>query len=161
MKNIEDIILEQLKNRLSNHVGLSVFAQERAKFEGWLKVELCDILAHNGIDVFPEKNRIDIVFNDYAIELKTVNTNLRYQNAKNKTRPITKNTESVIGDIKKLKETSYKNKAVLFIAFPAEHKNEFWNKQLSRIKDNIKNIRHEEFIFKNGIPGIIYLGAVE
>jgi len=160
MKKIENIILEQLKCRLSRHKGLSIFAKEKAKFEGWLKVELCDILIQNGIDVCPEKDRIDIVFNDYAIELKTLNTNLRYPNVKNKTRPITNNTESVIDDIKKLKKMSYKNKVILFVTFPAEHRNLFWEKQLARIRAKIKNIRYEEFVFWNKIPGVIYLCTI-
>jgi len=49
------IILPQLKRKISNHGGLAVFAKNRSKFEGWLKVELVDILSGVVRDVEPEK----------------------------------------------------------------------------------------------------------
>ena len=91
-EDLTNLIFSEIKPKLGNNQGLSLFAKERAKFEGWLKVELCDSLSKYFGDVAPERNRIDITFGNWAIELKTINTNIRYENVKNKTRPITKNT---------------------------------------------------------------------
>ncbi len=78
---ISEIIFGQLTPKLESNQGVSIFAKERAKFEGWLKVELCDSLLKY-YQVVPENNRVDITFNGWAIELKTVNTNIRYENVK-------------------------------------------------------------------------------
>ncbi len=37
-------ILNELVKRIEEKEGLSIFARQRSKFEGWLKVELVDIL---------------------------------------------------------------------------------------------------------------------
>jgi hypothetical protein len=68
----------------------------------------------------------ELIFEDWAIELKTINTNIRYEKVKNKTRPITKDTQGIINDIEKLRATEYSKKAVLFVAFPIRHDNEYW-----------------------------------
>jgi len=154
------LIFDEMKPKLESSQGLSIFAKERAKFEGWLKVELCDSLSKYYKDIVPERNRTDLTFEDWAIELKTVNTNIRYENVKNKHRPITRNTEGVIEDIKKLKTTDYINKAILFIVFPIIHRNKDWQIQLQRISPLVKEMRHIDFSFKNGIPGVIYFGLI-
>lgn len=160
-EELTDIIFPQLKEKLENHSGLSVFARERAKFEGWLKVELCDILVKYSQDIVPEKNRVDINFEDWGIELKTVNTNIRYKDAVNKHRPITKNTQSVIDDILNLsKNVLYKNKVVLFIVFPIKDDNSNWQTQLRRITTHLREIKKQEFSFKNNLSGIIYFGLI-
>lgn len=43
-KDMANLIFNEIKPKLENNQGLSIFAKERAKFEGWLKVELCDSL---------------------------------------------------------------------------------------------------------------------
>jgi len=101
-----------------------------------------------------------VTFDDWAIELKTVNTNLRYAGVEKKKRPITRNTQGVIDDVEKLKKTNYKSKAVLFVAFPAEHTNKKWQRQLQRISSHLSNIDHKEFNFRNRVPGVIYLGII-
>src|SRR6267142_7167140 len=88
--NIDDIV-----DRIQNSHGLTKFAHRRAKFEGWLKVEIIDILAKKGKNALPEIGRIDVSFDTVGIELKTVNTNIRYPNVINTTRPITKNIDGV------------------------------------------------------------------
>ncbi len=155
-----ELIFAELKPKLENSVGLSIFAKERAKFEGWLKVELCDSLSKHFADVTPEKDRIDITFEDWAIELKTINTNVRYANVKNKRRPITKNTQGVVDDIEKLRHTKYKNKSVCFAVFPILHNDRNWRIQLERINCQLKRLEHAEFSFKNKIPGVLYHGLV-
>ncbi len=159
---LSKIILQELKTKLENHKGLSVFAKHRAKFEGWLKVEVCEILTKYFNNVIPEDRRIDITFDDWAIELKTLNTNIRYKNVINKQRPITENTKGVIKDIKQLRKKDFTNKAVLFITFPIERENANWQIQLKRITSELsEDIKFCQFNFDNNIAtGVIYFGLV-
>ena len=159
-ENLVNLIFNEIKPKLENNQGLSIFAKERAKFEGWLKVELCDSLSKYFKDVAPERNRIDVTFENWAIELKTINTNIRYKNVKNKHRPITKNTQGVINDIKKIKSNDYANRAILFIVFPIIHSNKKWQVQLQRILKLLREIKHVDFNFKDEIPGVIYFGLI-
>jgi len=121
-KQVLETILDDLKTKLKNSKGIDVFVKNRAKFEGWLKVEIVDIL-YNKItkNIIPEKYHVDIVFDDSALELKAVNTNYRYNRVENKTRPITLNVEQLKNDIDKLRnlhKEDIKNKAILFVVFP-------------------------------------------
>ncbi len=164
-KDLVNLIFNGIKPKLENNQGLSIFAKERAKFEGWLKVELCDSLSKYFKDVSPERNtpernRIDVTFEKWAIELKTVNTSIRYKNVKNKCRPITRNTQGVINDIKKLKSIDYTNKAILFVVFPIIHSNKNWQVQLQRISKLLREIKHVNFNFKDEIPGVVYFGSI-
>jgi hypothetical protein len=163
-KDLAKLIFNEIKPKLENSQGLSIFAKERAKFEGWLKVELCDSLSKYFKDVAPERNcypcRIDVTFENWAIELKTVNTNIRYKNVKNKHRPITRNTKGVIDDIEKLKSTGYTNRGVLFVVFPITHSNRNWQVQLQRIFKLLREIKHINFNFKDEIPGVVYFGSI-
>jgi len=159
-EDLVNLIFNEIKPKLENNQGLSIFAKERAKFEGWLKVELCDSLSKYFKDVAPERNRIDVTFENWAIELKTINTNIRYKNVKNKHRPITKNTQGVINDIKKIKSNDYANRAILFIVFPIIHSNKKWQVQLQRILKLLRKIKHVDFNFKDEIPGVIYFGLI-
>lgn len=159
-ENLVNLIFNEIKPKLEDNQGLSIFAKERAKFEGWLKVELCDSLSKYFKGVAPERNRIDVTFENWAIELKTINTNIRYKNVKNKHRPITKNTQGVINDIKKIKSNDYANRAILFIVFPIIHSNKKWQVQLQRILKLLREIKHVDFNFKDEIPGVIYFGLI-
>ena len=159
-KDMANLIFNEIKPKLENNQGLSIFAKERAKFEGWLKVELCNSLSKYFKDVAPERNRIDVTFENWAIELKTVNTNIRYENVKSKHRPITKNTQGVINDINKLKSIDYTNKAILFVVFPIIHSNKNWQVQLQRISKLLREIKHVNFNFKDEIPGVVYFGSI-
>jgi len=159
-EQLAKLLFKSVRLRLERHGGLSIFASERSKFEGWLKVELCDVLMKSFDNIVPEQNRVDVCCGNWMIELKTINTNLKYKNTNDKTRPITKNTEGVIEDIKKLKRCLGVNKSVLFIVFPARHDNKHWLNQLERIKKYLVRIKHREFNFANGVPGIIYFGLI-
>ena len=163
-KDLANLIFDEITPKLENNQGLSIFAKERAKFEGWLKVELCDSLSKYFKDVAPERKwysyRIDVTFENWAIELKTVNTNIRYKNVKNKHRPITENIKGVIKDIEKLKSTGYTNRAILFVVFPIIHGNEKWQVQLQRISKLLREVKHINFNFKDEIPGVVYFGSI-
>ena len=154
-------MINELVPKLENNNGLAIFVENKAKFEGWLKVELCGILSKYFSTVIPEKDRIDIVFNDWAMELKTVNTNYEFENVVNKTCPITENIGNIISDIEKLKSTPYPNKAIVFVVFPVKHNNSKWKEHLAKIEKKLNgNIMYREFNFKNGVPGVIYFGLV-
>ena len=159
---LSNILLNEITPLLEKSQALVIFAKERAKFEGWLKVELCGILSsHFPNDVKPERKRIDICCGDWGIELKTVNTNIRYKGIENKHRPITKNTQGVIVDIEKLSQSEVRNKAVLFVVFPIEYGNKNWESQLERIRSKLSDLRQSTFSFHGGIAqGIIYMGLV-
>ena len=156
-----NITSEIIIDKIKNHKGLNEFVVERSKFEGWLKVEFVEALIKNGIKAKPEIDRIDISFNKTAIELKTINTNYRYNKIKNKTRPITKNIKSIKKDIKKLKDNkNFDNKFVVFIVFPLETEQKEWISHLTKIKNELFELVFKEFKFNNGAPGVIYYGKI-
>ncbi|USS40458.1 hypothetical protein NF865_09160 [Thermococcus aggregans] len=161
-EKLAEVIFKDIIPKLENNIGVAVFCKERAKFEGWLKVELCESLLKHfpTLIIIPEKDRIDITFDDWAIELKTINTNYRYEDVKNKHRPITKNIQGILEDIEKLRSTDYTNKAILFVVFPATHNHKNWQMHLRKISGSLKDIRYREFKFKNKVPGVIYFGLV-
>lgn len=153
--------LSGIKPILENSIGLEVFARERSKFENWLKVEVCGLLVKHCAQVIPEKQRVDVFADEWGIELKTVNTNIRYKGVQNKSRPITKNTKGVINDIDKLRQMNMQKKAVVFIVFPIEHENKQWQVQLQRIKQELTTLKMFPFTFHGGvIKGVVYLGLV-
>ncbi|MHC1780983.1 MAG: hypothetical protein AB9922_12190 [Bacteroidales bacterium] len=155
-----DLTAEEIINRIQKSVGLTRFAFRRAKFEGWLKVELIDILVRQNKNALPEIDRIDVSFDNVGIELKTVNTNIRYPDVINITRPITKNVDGVIEDIEKLRMKNFTDRFVVFIVFPIKHDNQNWKKHLERITQNLANCIHRQFYFGDSIPGVIYYGQV-
>jgi hypothetical protein len=162
---LANAIFEGLKPKLENNDGLAIFAKNRAKFEGWLKVELCDSLSKCSKDIIPEqstalKKKIDVVFQDWAIQLKTVNTNYRYRGVEVKTRPITMNIDGIKADLEILKSTAYMNKGVLFIAFPVTHDNKYWRHHYQNILSFLSDMKHIEFLFMNSVPGVVYFGVL-
>lgn len=159
-EKISKIVFKELKFKLEKHNGLSVFAKRKAKFEGWLKVELCDSLLKYFKDIVPENNRIDICFLDWAIELKTINTNMSWAGVGSRRAPISKNIRGVLKDINKLKKISVKNKAVLFIAFPAKENGTNWLNHYKEIKKELPKVESRAFNFQGGVPGVIYFGQV-
>jgi hypothetical protein len=158
-KDLTQTIFNEIKPKLENNLGLSIFANGKAKFEGWLKVELCGSLLKYFKDVAPERNRIDVTFDKWAIELKTITSLKRLNDHTFRLR--SKDIPSIIHDIKKLKSTDYDHKAVLFVVFPIAHDNRDWSKQLKKILHLLSEIEHVDFNFKNKIPGVIYFGLIK
>jgi len=163
---LADIIFEKLKPKMETNRGLSIFAKNRAKFEGWLKVELCEILSEYSVHVIPEKStalkkKIDVIFQDWAIQLKTINTNYRYRGVEKKTRPITMNVQGVIDGIGILNSTEFDKKGVMFVVFPAEHGHRFWQEHYQKIGTFSKEIKYASFFFKDDIPGVIYFCLIK
>ena len=166
MKELEYLenILDKLTNRKIKNKGLGIFALERAKFEGWLKVEIIDLLIKDERNAKPEIDNIDIVYDEInAIELKMVNTSYNYNelDVEPKTRPITDNINSIIKDICKLKKTNYENKFIIFIVFPLSKKNyKFWNRHKEKIENNDIKLKCKKFNSSNGVPGVLYYGQI-
>ena len=159
-EELHDMLLPEIIKRMVKHQGLTNFASIRAKYEGWLKVELCDILSNQFDEVLPEQNRIDISFNDWVIELKTLNTNYRHNNVKKMHKPITNNVKGVINDIDKLRKIKNKKRGIIFTVYPVDEKNSYWIYHSNKITSNFTDFKIQYFTFKNGIPGLIYFGVV-
>ena len=83
------------------------------------KVEVIEILSKHTANAVPEKGMIDITFDDWALELKTCNTNYRYPGVVDKSRPITENVDGIIKDIKWLEKTLHKRRGCLVCGVPA------------------------------------------
>jgi len=181
-KQALETILDDIKTKLENSKGIDVFVNKRAKFEGWLKVEIVDILYNkitknvtpeapdNNKNITSEENKndqhIDIVFDDSALELKTVNTSYRQEGIENKTRPITLNVKQLKNDIDKLRKLhrkDIKNKAILFVVFPLpdDDIDKFNEKYLNDLKDlGIKIQNSKQFKTISNVPSWIYYGIV-
>ena len=161
-KELLKLTADDLIKRIKSNVGLNQFIIERAKFEGWLKVELIDILLKKHLLALPEIDRIDITFKNTAIELKTINTNYRFSKVKNKNRPITKNINGILKDIKKLKNKRFKDKFVIFIVFPLELNINIkkWEPHINKINKELSELTYKEFRFNNNIPALLYYGKI-
>src|SRR5437868_690772 len=141
LQDLIHITADELIRRVEKSRALGVFARRRAKFEGWLKVELIDILINKGYDAVPEQDLIDVSFGDVAgdvaIELKTVNTNYRDGIADQKTRPITKNIKDVIQDIEKHMGNEFPHKFIIFVVFPLNEAHTGWKSHLAKIQEEL------------------------
>jgi hypothetical protein len=161
---LSQLLQNELLPKLTSNRGLSVFANHRAKFEGWLKAELIDCLQRNELHPRPEIDHIDVTFDHWAIELKTINTSYRYPDCRhllNRTRPITMNIDGVISDIQKLRRRRIKHAAVIFVVFPLRSGNNKWEVHLRRILRCGIVLRPTEFCFHNDVPATLYCGRVK
>jgi len=124
---------------------LAIALRQRAKFEGWLKLELAATAAQHGYTSVELETplptnrgeRADIGFHQgaekYVVELKTPNSNWRFEGIENRTRPITKNIKSIIDDVEKLRKV--KNSIVAFTLFPIKPGDLRWREYVTRISD--------------------------
>jgi hypothetical protein len=151
-ETIRKLIVKKLIPKMEQSLALDRFVYARSKFEGWLKVELIDILIDDKIKPLTEVKWIDVSFDNTAIELKTCNTNYKYGDVLRKGRPITKNVRSVISDVERLNaKTEFKYKYVVFVVFPVEHDNWKWQKHLIKIIPKLKQSFYCEFMFNVSI----------
>ncbi len=176
-EQLQQVVFTEIKEKLENHEGLTIFANERAKFEGWLKVELVRTLKASKeykLEVLPEqsnpkgkskKYKIDVIIEDeWGIQLKTINTNYRFEGVKKVKTPITKNIDDLLDDIDKLRKSKYNNKAILFVVFPLdlEKNKKYWNKHVDKIENRGVKLFPKKFKFNDSnIPGVIYLGLIK
>ena len=154
---LNELIVRILKD---NEDLVFIAIRQRAKFEGWLKFELSrKLLVYPDLEVersYPnDKNQhADIYANNAFIELKTSNTNYRFDKCESLTRPITKNITSIITDINKLRKIDQGKKYVAFVLFPIDEE-----KQYLKHIDRIKNKGNVELIMEtikiHGVPLLV------
>jgi len=138
-----------IANILRAHSSLVALAvRQRAKFEGWLKLELAECARKRGarsVQVEPQlgkgKGRADVSFAfgklRYNVELKTVNTNWEVPGVESKTRPITMNIASVIEGARKLR-TGPGRGIVAFVLFPVPTGDNRWWVYVERIARSLR-----------------------
>jgi len=144
---------------------LLLACRQRAKFEGWLKFELASALAaqpavQNVVleDCYPSGRRSDISFSlngvTWYLELKTPNVNWRAAGVENRTRPITKNIDSLIGDVRKLQQDcASQNGLAVFCLFPIP--NRIWVLEREKLVYHIGRIEQDCQL----TPGSMIAGA--
>jgi hypothetical protein len=156
-------------NDLLGRPALSIALRQRAKFEGWLKIELAHALEDRGASVSLEagvpgtRYRADVRATlpgpeEAYIMLKTVNTNFRFSGISSLTRPITKNIRGVIEDVSKLRASaSEAPRLVIFPVFPVAAGIPIRELQLkryiTRIKSSGGSIEREGFLTPSGSDG--------
>lgn len=160
---LADLIFDGLQPVLAEHAGVQLYAMEREKFDCWLSVELCRILVQYGLHPEPTDKVVDLVFGKWALDVRTINTNIPHDGCRAKGRPIKKDIDSLIKDIWKLttpgKTPGAVHRAILLLAFPTNHENERWQTvHLNQIRSELTQLLYREFEFKGSIPGVMYLG---
>lgn len=136
-------LLECIVTVLSRHQALLAIAfGQRAKFEGWLKLELASSLAAHGARSLALEapcgsgHRADIGFTldgmAHLLELKTANTNWRLSGVTPKNRPITKNISGIVTDARKLMGHKARG-LVAFVLFPLPVGDSRWVQYLRRV----------------------------
>lgn len=126
-----DLVRQFLNNILLQRNDVAILAcKQRAKFEGWLKFELAAALVENEEvtqvvleDSYSTTGRSDlsVIYQKvkWFVEMKTANTNWRAIGLENVTRPVTRNIDGIIDDIKVLKLKCPPDKGIaVFVIFP-------------------------------------------
>ena len=128
-KKLNNLIVSILKD---NAELVFIAIKQRAKFEGWLKFQLAHKLLEEDEKVeverpYPTNGMLhaDIYAKNAFIELKTPNTNYRYEQCISCNRPITKNITSIIEDINKLRSIEENEKYIAFVIFPIDQKKKY------------------------------------
>ena len=126
---------------LKENEGVALFANKKKGFEKWLQVELCGLLSNCG-NVLPEKNKIDIVFNDeWTISLKDRRTYF------NKGRS---NVLKNLNDLKKYLYNQYNKTCLVFLTFcPFGNKKKYDNEIDHGLKNNKRMYYKIDFNFNN------------
>ncbi|SNT19401.1 hypothetical protein SAMN05446037_105020 [Anaerovirgula multivorans] len=150
---------------------IDIASKQRAKYEGWLKFELVEWLLNSGVeDIVLEapygEYRSDIGFRfnnkQYYLELKTCNTNYRIKGAENKHKPITKNINSIIADVEKLRKFESSG-IVCFTLFPLPVDDTRYLQYIQRIEDSVgfKLIKDKHYITLNMIEYEVLISCFE
>ena len=123
----KELLLDEITCFLKQRSDLvSIAVRQRAKFEGWLKFELANALKRIFDDTsveYPIRGRhVDLYSNHSLIELKTPNTNYHARGCEDITRPITKNVNDILNDIRKLRgvprDDQVRHAFIAFVMFP-------------------------------------------
>jgi len=130
---------------LEAHPGVMAIAmRQRAKFEGWLKFALAAHAEASGatsvaVEAGYEGSsfRADIFFafqgSRHLLELKTPNTNYRMPGVLVLGRPITKNVNDIVADVKKF-QSSKTDGLMAFVLFPVRSGDTKWHYHFQRIR---------------------------
>lgn len=171
MPNVELVklreeIIDELRKRLEG-TTIKTFVKYRASFEGWLKVEIVDILHKKGYQAVPEKNRYDIVVEEngkdsVAIQLKTIPTNYTAVGVERKTINITNRIDAIVEDVKSLKVCRCPIKFLIFVVFPiADNNLSIWKNHLKKIVNEATMEAREQRVSLCGcFSGNIYLLSI-
>lgn len=123
----------------SSSVQLALPLQQKAKFEGWLKIELAAKLQKQFCDTVLEprytpksQSHADISSDEYFIELKTSDTNCTYNNANVRRKRFSGNRKAIEEAIKKLQASGNKG-IIAFVLFP-------WNASCKANIDSVRNM---------------------
>lgn len=139
---MQDLILCGIATIIEDNKGLlRIAVRQKAKFEGWLKFELAHYLEKNNFgpvvvesEVETGNGRSDVTFmhngKKISVELKTPNANWKTNGVESKTRPITKNIDSIIKDALKHNSDSC---VIAFVLFPIPSKDLSWTPYINRI----------------------------
>lgn len=161
-KELADTVFDGLTPTLADHSGVQLFAMEREKFDFWLRVELVRVLVQQGMRPAPN-NKVNLAFGKWAVDVRTINTNIPHDACKAKGRQIKKEIDNLIKDIWRLtnpgKSITADNRAILFLAWPTEHENERWQTMhLNQVRPELTGLEFREFRFSGDIPGVLYFG---
>lgn len=154
---------------LEDNAGLVFIAiKQRAKFEGWLKFQLAHKLLEEDEKVeverpYPTNGMLhaDIYAKKAFIELKTPNTNYRYEQCISCNRPVTKNITSIIEDINKLRSIEENEKYIAFVIFPIDQNKKKYLEYIRRVENEGGLKLFEKTIEINGIPLSVCTAKVE
>jgi len=142
-KSVFEEIVSILKDSSWNGPILAIHIPQRAKFERYLQAVLSFRLKKKYKDTEIEyplgDKHVDIYANKTYIELKTPNTSYRFDGIVEKTRPITKNIQSIIDDINKLREHNVKEGVIAFVMFPIDPCKNDYSQHLNKITSVLGN----------------------
>lgn len=161
---LSEIVLEGLKPKLSTSSGTGAMASGRTDIDGWLLAELTGVLVDAGCRPVTrsEKEKLDIVFGKWGIDIRTIVTNMPCEAARDRKNNIKKTISDMTKEIWKLTnpgKTSCKNRALLFVAYPTEHDNERWQSlYLRQMATELTKLEYVSFTFSSGVPGVLYFG---
>jgi len=162
-QELSQLTFDGLQAVLSEHNGVETFVREREKFDCWLKIEFCRVLVQNGVRPDPTGKKIDVTFPKWAVDVRTLNTNIPHDKCEKKGRPIKKEVDSLIKDIWKLTtpggSIKAPNRAVLFAVYPTTHENERWQSvHMNQLRTELTRLEYREFELPGQIPGVLYFG---
>lgn len=148
-----DEMVSILNDSTWNEPILTIHVPQRAKFERYLQAVLSLRLKKRFGDTeieYPLAGKhADIYANETYIELKTPNTSYRFSDIVNKTRPITKNVQSIIDDINKLRTLKIKEGVVAFVMFPIHPDKADYMKHINKIISALGNDNYCQEIVGN------------
>jgi hypothetical protein len=174
-------LIKELMVEVVSKKAINLYVKRRQQFEGWLQVEIVNMLITKGVndvyfEVKADNKAIDIAIgeNEWAIELKVVSRSVKDELCeKTGSKAKTDFILSILNDIEKLKKSNYRNKAVVFVVSPLKKavtddwmihtsKKLMKNKEpYKQIIDCIEELKEENLVFDNQVEGRLYYGKVQ